>query len=134
MWNIFKVNNKDTRTTSLSSFWCLYCYLWTYFSPSSSVSIVDFDQVNVFQVHPSNTDFHQSCEKILKWLIILKMVIHEQDTMFLHSDFSVKKIWLEFFWFVKIPGKAQNCGEIWKNKFSRHINLKWHHSNSFYII
>ena len=22
---VFKVNNKDTRTTSLTSFWCLYC-------------------------------------------------------------------------------------------------------------
>ena len=25
MWNLFKVSNKDTRTTSLTSFWCLYC-------------------------------------------------------------------------------------------------------------
>ena len=32
--------------TSLASFWCLYCYLWTYFTPSSSVIIVNFEQVN----------------------------------------------------------------------------------------
>ena len=32
---MFKVNNKDTRATSL-----------TYFTPFSSVSIVDFEQVN----------------------------------------------------------------------------------------
>ena len=25
MWNLFKVSNKDTRTTSLTSLWCLYC-------------------------------------------------------------------------------------------------------------
>ena len=25
MWNLFKVNNKDSRTTSLTFFWCLYC-------------------------------------------------------------------------------------------------------------
>ena len=25
VWNMFKVNNKDTKTTSLTSFWCLYC-------------------------------------------------------------------------------------------------------------
>ena len=25
MWNLFKVNNKDTKTTSVTSFWCLYC-------------------------------------------------------------------------------------------------------------
>ena len=33
--------------TSISSFWCLYCLLWTYFTPFSSASIVDFEQVNV---------------------------------------------------------------------------------------
>ena len=25
MWNIFKVNNKNTNTTSLTSLWCFYC-------------------------------------------------------------------------------------------------------------
>ena len=25
VWNLFKVNNKDTRTMSMTSFWCLYC-------------------------------------------------------------------------------------------------------------
>ena len=29
MWNLFKVNHKDTRTTSLTSFWRIYCKLWT---------------------------------------------------------------------------------------------------------
>ena len=43
---MFKVNNKDTRTTPLASFWYLYCQLWTYFIPCSSVSIVKFEQVN----------------------------------------------------------------------------------------
>ena len=33
--NMFSVNNKDTTTTSLSSFWCLYCSLWTYSTPHS---------------------------------------------------------------------------------------------------
>ena len=32
---MFKVNNKKTRKMS---FWCLCCYLWTYFTPSSIVS------------------------------------------------------------------------------------------------
>ena len=30
---MFKINNKDTRTTSQMSFWCLYCQLWTYLTP-----------------------------------------------------------------------------------------------------
>ena len=41
--NLFKVNNKDTRTMS---FWCLYCYLETDFTRCSVVAIVDFEQVN----------------------------------------------------------------------------------------
>ena len=43
VWDMFKLNNKGTRTTSC----CLYCILWTYFTPCSSVSIVNFEQVNV---------------------------------------------------------------------------------------
>ena len=34
---MFKVNNKETRTTPLASFWCLYCLLRAYFIPYSSV-------------------------------------------------------------------------------------------------
>ena len=30
--NMFKVNNKDTRTTLMASFWCLYCQPWIYFT------------------------------------------------------------------------------------------------------
>ena len=50
VWNMFKVNNKNTRTMSLTSFWWIYCYLWTYFITFSSASIVDFEQVNVSRV------------------------------------------------------------------------------------
>ena len=28
--SMFKVNNKDTRKTSMTSFWRRYCYLWPY--------------------------------------------------------------------------------------------------------
>ena len=34
MWNMFKVNNKDQND------------VWTYFTPCSCVSIVNFEQVN----------------------------------------------------------------------------------------
>ena len=43
---MFKVNNKNTRTRSLTSFWCCYCWLLTYFTPFFSISIVDSEQVN----------------------------------------------------------------------------------------
>ena len=42
---MFKVNNKDTRKTPLLWFCCLYFYLWAYFTPCSSVSIVNFKHV-----------------------------------------------------------------------------------------
>ena len=43
---MFKVNNKDTRTTPLASFWYLSCLLWTYFTSCFSVSIVSFGKIN----------------------------------------------------------------------------------------
>ena len=43
---MFQVNNKDTRATPVASFWCLYCYLGTYYTPCSSVSTINFEQVN----------------------------------------------------------------------------------------
>ena len=47
VWNMFKVNNKDTKTTSVMSLKCFYCQLWTYITPLSIVSIAKFEQVNV---------------------------------------------------------------------------------------
>ena len=43
---MFKVNNKDTRTTPMVTFWCLYCYFWRYFTPCSSVTIAKFEHIN----------------------------------------------------------------------------------------
>ena len=42
---MFQVNNKNTRTTPLVSFWCLYCKGSTYFSRCSTVSIVNFEHL-----------------------------------------------------------------------------------------
>ena len=40
----FTCSNLTTET--LASFRYLYCQLWTYFTPCSSVSIVNFEQIN----------------------------------------------------------------------------------------
>ena len=45
--NMLKVSNKNTRTTFRTSFCCLYCLLWRYLVPFSTLSIVNFEQVNV---------------------------------------------------------------------------------------
>ena len=46
VWNLFKVNNKDSRTTWTKSFWCLYCQLGIEFTHCSGVFVVDFELVN----------------------------------------------------------------------------------------
>ena len=69
---MFKVNKKDTRTKRLQAlFWCLYCLLWTYFTPCSSVSIVNFEQVNAgwgktFRRHPGKKICQLSIQNINK--------------------------------------------------------------------
>ena len=42
-FHLLKVNNASTKTWC--EIWCLYCSLWTYFTPCSSVSIVNFKDV-----------------------------------------------------------------------------------------
>ena len=46
LFNFALVNNKDTKATSVMSFWFLYCYRWTDFKHCCSVSIFDFEQIN----------------------------------------------------------------------------------------
>ena len=46
LWPVFGADNEDTRTMSLASCWCLYCWLWAWLVPCSGVSVVDFGQVN----------------------------------------------------------------------------------------
>ena len=44
---MFKVNNKNTKTTSMMSFWCFIANFDEHFSLIYSVFIADFEQVNV---------------------------------------------------------------------------------------
>ena len=46
VWNMFKVNNKNTRKTSLTSLWCFRCQLWTYLNPFWTVLIVNFEKAS----------------------------------------------------------------------------------------
>ena len=46
VWNLLKVDNKDTKTSSLTSFWCLYCYLWIDFTLCFVIFVIDFQQLN----------------------------------------------------------------------------------------
>ena len=45
---MFPLKSEDKRMTWWTLFQCIYCQLWTYFTPFSSVSMVDIEQVNVW--------------------------------------------------------------------------------------
>ena len=51
-----KSKNKDTRMTSLTLFWCLYCEFWTYFRYFSRNFIFDFEHVFVLLVRKTITN------------------------------------------------------------------------------
>ena len=53
--NLLRVHNKDTRTMSVTSFWCLFCQLWTDFTHCSGVSINSWNCINSFKVKNGNT-------------------------------------------------------------------------------
>ena len=74
MQNLFKVNNEDTRMTSLTSVWCCYFWLWTDFTHCSGVSIVDFEQVHADWV--SNFPFKIKTETVYHGYILQKIHYH----------------------------------------------------------
>ena len=82
---MFKVNNKNNRTkceicsklTPMSSFSCLYCYLWTYFTLYSSVSIGNFEHVItawVLELCKENT-IEQDPENFVANIYVFKFTI-----------------------------------------------------------
>ena len=46
--NMSKANNKDSRTMSLTSLWCLYQQLRTYPTLHSNATISDFEKANIY--------------------------------------------------------------------------------------
>ena len=83
---MFKVNNKDTRTTPMAFFWCLYCQLWTYFTPCSSASIVNFEQENA-GFHVPFFDYLKRLNRIQT----LQIQVSGGDCAFKLSVFAAKK-------------------------------------------
>ena len=82
-----KANNRNTRKGceicfKLTIKTCLYCWFWTCFTPSSSISIVEFEQVNVsWVIVPVNG--------VPKPLII--WLTHDQNQRFIIYQFNGQK-------------------------------------------
>ena len=70
---IIEVDSRNTRirceicsklTVKTLLFWCLYCWLWTYLTPCSSVSIVNFEQVK-YWLRSLETKLFKKMAKVL---------------------------------------------------------------------
>ena len=85
---MFKGDNKNTRTTSLTLFWCFYCHLWTYFTPFSSVFIADFEQSNV-----SSNVF------IFKRKVLCDMFLENQHEKVIKSNLLIYQEYYSVFFF-----------------------------------
>ena len=142
---MFKVNNKNTRTTSMTLFWCFYGWFWTYFTHFSSISIVDFEQVNVSwdnrvskntqnmksSVIRQKDESQNGCFKKAKhemfvfrkfWRALLSWNTRFEIRPFalLPAKFSFKDFFLRKFFFVKSADKWRYISHIaLKNKKSK---------------
>ena len=63
---VHSCSNMFICSTTVTSFWCFYCQIWKYFTLFSSVSIVDFKQLNVSQENNS----HAYVQDITKFQVI----------------------------------------------------------------
>ena len=89
VWNLFKVNIKDTGTTTLkTSFWHQYL-LWTDFAHHLDVSIVDYVQVNAGWVN-----MHLALPEISEndLLYLLYLIYSNQEYMRRFTSFHIPTV------------------------------------------
>ena len=119
MSNTFKVNNKDTRTTSLTSHWCLYYQFWTYSTPFSNTSIDGLMHVNICWGALPHCHNRSQC--------ILSLPPENTRKPFGFMIFSgVEKVCIGNEW-VKIPKQNQQfrCCIVWNQNASIIIISLW---------
>ena len=66
-FRVFTIVDKNTKTMSLTWFWCLYRRLWTCFTLFSRVTVVGFEQVNGSWV----------CQFATFWQIVSKILVRK---------------------------------------------------------
>ena len=119
MWDMFKVSNKDTRTTWLMSFFCLYSLFLTDVIHCSGVSIGKFD-ANQFSVYFIGVTLacYASLDKFItpeknrarkKWA--LKKCFYFRVIPLI----GFRRIWLKYGALIKINSKADNSTLIYRN-------------------
>ena len=131
---MFKVNNKDTRTTLMSS-WCFHCEHWTYLISFSRVSIADLEHVNLCWVV---INFNQGFVNFQSWLVLHCLprtyenksskvghwfcLLHEDRSMVFFLGFYIKKqpsgIFLKSLLFLKITFHH-------KRQYISRVSINW---------
>ena len=132
---MFKVNNKNTGSKLLMSFWCFYCYLRTSFTPFSCVSIADFEQVNVSWVI-SNFDHIQHIILILFSFWSLNRWLH-----FRKGRNVTKKLWFKVFsyqypagiYMLKVNNRNTRTRREISSKLTVRIPERRHWRHCFYL-
>ena len=112
---MFKVNNKDTETTLLVLFWCLYCWLRTYFTSGSRVSMVKFEHVIAgWEVSLGQFGFITICNVYLSLTRVTPNQGHFTPSYFFLSDEKLGS-----------PGDVQ----AFANRVGAYVTyLNWNHS------
>ena len=74
MWKMIKVNIKDTETTTMNLFYCLYCYLWSdlthflrfalLFEQVTASWVITICWITLLLIMP--LDRHSSCSRVLE--------------------------------------------------------------------
>ena len=89
---MFKVTNKNTRRTSLTLFWCFYCWLWTYFTSFSSVFIVNFEPVNISwaPIQAASILFRIICKQIMLFWWCIKSNLERNSKYFVQGSWTTR--------------------------------------------
>ena len=118
---MFIVNKKDTRTTPVASFWCLYCLLWTYFTPCSTVFIVDFEQLNADWIGNVFCQMGYTLNKISNFnpsLLIFYVIVIEYYEEYLQYRSVSRTLWkitIELFAKIVTDWKAKSLIlDVWQ--------------------
>ena len=138
MWNMFIVNNKDIRTTSVTSFWCLYCYLWTHYKLFFNVFIVNFENASVCWVL-----FQQ--RSVFSKLLIKTVLINAKNVLNVHKVNNERHLLINVLNIVLSVFKVNNkdtrrtsfCS-LWNNQKTTGIllilgGMKWRPSGVFIV-
>ena len=105
---LFKFKHKNTRTKSITSVWCFYGSLWTYFTHFSNVSIIYFELVNVTWL----SAFEILLMYHVKNQLLIKIYFHkEQSQQWKHQNNTVCEKWSKLT--IKTPKLQQwDCSGI----------------------